>query len=272
MTKRHTIDWRTPFRSLEPYVAGRGGLICVTGGPTSAWSIFLELVRESCRAASSSLDDIKINPVDETTRGPDDIIAKLESRLHMSQIPPSAVTVASNVRAGGNVSISQVEVSSALSPYEVSVGRRDRERRIVAHLDTVLPGRRCVMFLHGCSELPPRTSSWFWETLWSENLAPLARKGFLLICVCETMDGSCKHGLTKATPDCRVALPDLYTEKGRDEALEDIAAILSTYTGEDEKMVRGRADTLLKACEYRPAGVHSAVNAFVLEHIQSRTE
>lgn len=260
------IDWVAQFTQAQPYLQGRGGVVCIHGTPSSACNSFLKQIRGRLR--QGDCHTLQLNPEDPTTRTPDDILVKIADRIGLSSSPqaPPLVTVASDIEAGGNVNVHDVVVNvggPARSAAQV--------REITGQMRAVLANRRIVLILdnwqRGAPGIPPEyempisTVRWFWQTLWPDGLEPLADSGLLVLCVYETTDRF-PHPSFAHSPDCRIQLPAKYEGEARQVAIRDIAELLKDPS-ETLDVTQIRAETFLRAWDDEPAQVHGRLPGII---------
>lgn len=251
------VDWRESLGILDPYIMHQGGVVAVTGYPTSACSTFVKLVRQAITDQGSDNISIFFNPDDELTHTRDDIIVELEQELKIRNSPSGSLSVGSNIEAAGSVTLNNISIYNEPSTYDISLGNARRIERIVQALGEQVQARRIVLILYNWHNLAHKTQRWFWKEFWINSLERFLSRGLLVVCVYQTENGNLPMSDLLPLPDCLVTLPASYEKEEREYALQDIADYLIQASGENPQVARIRAETLLMEWSNQPSVVHS---------------
>ncbi len=263
--KMISIDWKKKFERLKPYLAGKGGLICVKGAPGSARRNFVRLVKSRFEAAKPNRTIIHLNPeYDADSRTMPEILDKLESSLGPgTQAPVGKMQVIRDVNAQGNVNIENLRITQSVNGHSAAPETFSRIRDIAANLKEKDLGERLVIILEDCHKMPPSHASGFWEDFWREGLEPMAGEGLLLICACKSTNRTCFHAGLNISADYKVHLSDQYNESEFKIAMQDIALAIQDKTGKTMREARSMADMLLRSQNLTPANVYNGLNLYL---------
>jgi len=260
------LDWRDELKSIGPYLDGRGGRVCVTGTATSGVLPFMRHVCETIRRRHVGGLCVKIDPQsDENTHYPADIVAKLEQKLRI--VPPvlGSVTVASDLDAGGSISLENVDVHVGGGPWAQQDMLMRRTRGVVGAVREWVGKQRFSLVLHECQAMEGSKANWFWHTLWGDEdgLQGMAeQQRLVLICCCES-DGRCPHRQRVSAADVTVRLPDRYAGPNALEALEQLALLLAECRSLTPEEARQNASGALDICEYEPTTIYGGLPALL---------
>ncbi len=255
------VDWRIELQQIEPFLSDRGGIVYLVGYPSSACNTFVKLVRNEIEATEGNVC-VRIDPQDPTTRTPIEIVSKLEARLGIDTTSIQELRVASNIQAGRDVRISNVDVNYELSPFERSEELLLRTRGIIAEIGNRVRNSKVAAVLdnwHKNDVMPVGTRRWFWDSLWYGELETLADEGFLLLCVCETDGGDPRFSDPAPRPNALITLSPCYTGESRNQAVDDVAKLLMSLTNEPYAVAHARADSLLIEWSDQPDKLHGGL-------------
>ncbi len=260
-----SIDWKKKFERLKPFFSGKGGLICVNGAPGSARRNFIKLVKIRFKAANENSTIIHLNP-DYTaeSRTMPEILDKLERSLGpIAHAPAGKMEVIRDVNAGGDVNIENLRISQSVGGHSAAPETYSRIRDIAANLNQKKPGERTAIILDDCHKMPESQARGFWEDFWRECLEPMAEKGLLLICACESNNKTCVHSRFNIEAEYTAHLSNQYNESEFKIALQDIALAIHEKTGKRMKEARSQADMLLRSNRLNPSAVNNGLHLFL---------
>lgn len=255
------VDWRAELKLIQPYISDRGGMVCITGSPSSACNTFVKLVRNEIEKTEGNVC-VRLAPQDPSTRTPQDIVVKLQQKLGVQTARPQQQRVASDIKAAGDVRITNVDVTYESGAFERSEELVSRTQSTIDEIGHRLHHDRVAMILdnwHTKDGMPAGTVRWFWDNVWDSGIETFVEHGFLLLCVCETADGDPQCSDLAPQPDTQIALPPRYTGESRQQALDDLATLLTSLTGEPDAESHARADSLLVAWSHQPDKLHAGL-------------
>ena len=186
----YRLDRREIFNRLKPYFDGQGGLLHVRSScpKTAAREIFLEQIRNLLESMSGI--NVLFNPgQDEHTRYPKGIALKLAEKLGVNARPPHLVpqqgwgaSVASGIRAGGHVSIKNVNYTENYILYNQDSSVENLMEQCRTAIQTMLQrNERVLLIIISDKTMPPETSRWFWTEMWDNQLKVWMEKGVWIL-------------------------------------------------------------------------------------------
>jgi len=187
------------------------------------------------------------------------MIVKLEQKLGVTPAPVGHLSVASNVNAGRDATISGININFDAGPFDKAEEKLRRTTGIVRQCENVISQQNVAIILNNWHNVPSVDVNWFWKDLWNDGIEAFIGEGLLLLCVQETEDGEFRHMDSLPQPDCLIRLPSRFEGKSLIHALEDIAKLLGSVTGEDTEVSQARAQSLLIAWNSQPAMVHCSL-------------
>jgi len=246
-----TINWRSELKTIADWLEkGEGGYVQVLAGPGSAPSSFLKAAMAVIRVLGAS--HLKLDPADETTHLPRDILARLEDWAGVGRNPPLP-SIGTRIRAE-KVIIDRVTVTGYAS------ATLKRLQALSAQLKKLLRDSNLAIFVWSMDEAEERTRRWLWTELWEEHLSPLSGEGLFIF---EWLRAGRERPEWEPTPMNEIILPAYYRDVQLLQAIRDVARLLEDqgiYFGDD---AINHARTLLAAWEHCPSVVHSSLHAAV---------
>ena len=258
------IDWKRALKQLEPFIAGQGGVLAVTGQLGAASAHFERVLKKHLQRAFSASTFIKLNPEDEQTRSEAGIITTFEKKLaiELGQAPTCAAPL-TGIEAGGDITIMDVTVGGK-SPFQFSDELQSRASRVEDAIVGAERGVRPIIVLFNWQEMPPRVAHWFFEVLWEDGLSRGAEKGLLLVCIDEQSSGKSYLDERGPEPDVHVQLPALFEATDLDDALDDLTRHCQSTYEDLPDAARIRAETIMATSKQRPSAVISSLIALKL--------
>jgi len=249
------IDWKRALRQLEPFIAGQGGVLAVTGQLGAAGAYFEKVLKNHLQQACSSSIFIKLNPEDAQTRSEAGIITTFEKKLEIQPgEAPARSAPLTDIEAGGDITITDVTVGGE-SLFQFSDQLRTRASRVAEVIVDAGKAVRPIIVLFNWHDMPQRVAHWFFETLWEDDLSGSTDEGVLLICIDEQPSGkSCLEG-GGLEPDIHVQLPALFEAQDLEDALDDLARHCQDAHADSPESARARAETIMATSKQRPSDV-----------------
>jgi hypothetical protein len=244
----HFIDWRTQFDSLKPYVDARGGVVSVhatDAAPSSTFSKALRRWMAECGAARTWCS-IQVDPENSNTHYCDEIVEQIERSLQLEELVAPASTVSSvnigtDVSAGGDVSISNVNVGG-----DHRVTLRQRTDRIGDEIRARADEQRVALIFVESHQHARNTLIDVYRQLWEPVLAPLVdQAGLLLIDISDP--GRRVVDQWPPDPDLTLDLPVRHEGEDLKSAVADVARIIAESRPHQAATAEERADTLVCA-------------------------
>lgn len=247
----YEVNWKKPLDTLCGLVKSRkGGLVRVFVGEACAPSSFLKVARTRIRGLG--VRDLKLDPADETTRTPRDIVFKLEDWLGITTQTPE-------IRVGCDNTADTVTVEDV--NIEVPLPATSRRCRAIARRirDGLIDSPRAIL-VWASADVPEMTSRWFWGELWEEHLAPLTAHGLVAIEWARPTSA-----IPEWAPEAQVEihLPSVYSAEERAAAESDIALLLQAEGIFDAQESVLHARTMLAAWGNRPGTVYASLSAAI---------
>ena len=257
------VNWREELSRVQPFLADRGGVVCISGCRRSAINSFVKLLRSEVKATGAGFS-LRLGLDDSTTRYPHDIIVKLETQFGMTVANPPSVTVLKDIRARGNVDIQGVDVDVHF-PHGGYVSPQ-RTDAVAAEVGKRTQQQKCMFVLDNWDERHRDGFEFFWNDLWLNRLAKFIPLGLLLLCVFQTEDGALPAHETIGRSDCTVQLPPRYAGQGLDHACADLTALLVKWTSDTPESCALVARSLLTEWNNEPGRLHERLHLQRLLH------
>jgi hypothetical protein len=220
------IDWRRQFQALEPYFAGRGGVVRVRVNDSSPASNFSKAIRHTmlrdhyahpCTCA-------QLDSQNSNTHYLQGVVLQLERSLELDQETVSAA-------AGGLVQIGTGNEAQSVEISNINVVYRDddyaRSSRESARLDRVadaikerLETERVALLFLNSHTYDSNTLSRVRKQLWDARLQTLTDSGLLLIDISDPSRGCGPDW--PPDPDLLLDLPERFDEASRPYAHMDL--------------------------------------------------
>lgn len=263
------VNWRRELTALAPYFEGQGGVVRISGCPEASCGNFLKLVRSTLEADFDCLT-IQIDPNDPATHTPHDIVVKLEEKLRIE--PPDRrtiirpdLTVASNIEAGRDVTIQNIEIYHNRTAFDIAEEQNSRTRALIHGIKDSLERRRIAIVLYRWADMSSNTAVWFWNNLWSSGLDQALERGLLLVWAEEAPTRVLPASEVPVDIDLLIHLPAEYDAGSRIAAADDIATLLASVTNEEVSLSRARADSLLIEWAEQPHRVLAGLSSHRLK-------
>ena len=255
------IDWVRPLQQVAPFIAGRGGVVLVSGFPTSAANTFVKLVRHEVSKNPTSLC-VSLDFGEAYERYPDGILANLEQAVVAEKASVGGANVLTNNAAGRDMSMTNVFIGNRVegSGQEAKLNLRRAGQIIKAAGERGRSGR-VALFCFNYYNMLPETASWFWKQMWEGGLNNLTEAGLLIVCEHESPDGSQPGSIPpEYTP---VHLPASYESADRELVREELTACIIRKLNNDPATAQTQAETLLVEWMYYPAKLHSGLSVWL---------
>jgi hypothetical protein len=260
------INWRAERRRLEDrYTHQQGAVISISGGDSSAFSQFIDILTADITSSRAGNTCISL----PHTFTQYDIIVELEDKLKIAHTPatvpgpPVNVSIASGNKIRGSSQVSNVRSEINLyqsSPYEASVSALAKTKRIIGTVrDMLRGGQRVALILRDWhNNTHPPTVAWFWEQFWELGLRELVEAGLLIICAYEIEDGESYHLTSRAPfPALSICLPPRLTGDSIDHALEDIANLFISEAKSPPGIASVRSRDLMALSRQEPSQIYT---------------
>lgn len=189
--KTFPLDWRPELKKLEPFFAGKGGVVRIWyEGRDCAPHRFNAILKERYQKSDNGLwTSIRIDPEWHTTHLLEDVLHEFERKLREvgfieengQQLAMPPVSVLSDNDIDGNADIS-IESSIIGSYVESGNSPMRRDKKISAICNSLKQflidnGHFMIVMNHAS----PGRQSYFWRLMWRGGLDRLTQRGLLLI-------------------------------------------------------------------------------------------
>ncbi|KUM54306.1 hypothetical protein [Rheinheimera sp. EpRS3] len=239
-----TINWRKELKILNRYIKSEGGVLHIKTTPDSPSSAFSKSIRNVME--NNTWDrrwvTVQFDGDNAATHYLSDMISQLEVSLELDEfqtvLPAHEINIGNNNIAGGNIEISNINVSI--------VGAnsfQERIKRIIQHIENKADEQRVALFLFntGSNNTDQKELKRFKNQLWDNRLEKLVEKGVLLIAFSHSESDTLDW---LPEPDDVLNLPSSYCSESKANAREDIARFLleqayATNEGEAEGIAKG---------------------------------
>lgn len=216
-----TINWRSELAQLDRFLKKDGGVVHIRISSDSPSVVFAKALRSRMTYEPSGMpwQTIQIDGDNAATHYLVDIIDQFERTLGIDSGSTintnTTVTIASNIEAGGDVEIGDINVHISNSGGML----HDRAEKINATLSKLLKDQRMAIFIFEGDEDNSRELSAFRSVLWDKRLENWVPNGLLLIAFIGH-----KGGVPNWLPDADevIDLPTLYSDESARNAIEDL--------------------------------------------------
>jgi hypothetical protein len=256
------FDWETPMSLAEPFISSSGGIIVISGYETSACNSFAKLIRDEIKSRNAETLFIQINPINETTHTPDDLIVFLEDELNIDT--HMASNIASNIKAfesnevGGNME-AHLNIYTASDPSEISRKKFQRIKRIIQTIEQEVLRRRIVIIIYNYHKMRRETAEWLWSRFWIDRLEGLATRGLLILCAYEGASGGLTDDDSVPTPYSLISMPATYENADRQHVIRDVTNCLVREANMAPGEAGVLAENLLDDWKYQPSKVQARI-------------
>ncbi len=246
---------------MAPFISSQGGVVIVTGFPTSACNTFVTLIRHQIKSLKQGNLCLQFNPEDHTTRYTEGILAKIEQKLAISDRPAGG-NYFNNNEAGRDMEVTGVFINEMPDPTRNQRRNLGRVDKILQAVKEQVKINRIVFILASYHNMPEETISWFWNQLWDEGLEGLVDSGLLVLCAYEATDGGFPSGISLPRLDCEIRLPAQYDQCDRQQVLQQVTEYIIQHAGVDSVRAQVYAQSWLDDWNYCPSKVQSGALAF----------
>jgi hypothetical protein len=245
----YVIDLRSQVARLRPFLDDRGGVVHVRtreGAPASVFARVLRLVM-----LEAGWKHVQIEPSNPNTHYLSDILIQI---MDTCGIPLGgqggkdalvSVNIGTGIDAGGNVDVSDIDVTVVGDSFENARRERERVQSVAVGLSQVLARSRVALIFIRTHESPASIVRAVRARLWDDALAPLIDEGLLLVDISDPERMTVDPATWPPPPDIAFDLPvALVDDDDRDVAANDIARILldeQLLASEREAVASGRA-------------------------------
>ncbi|HEX8890361.1 MAG TPA: hypothetical protein VF779_14505 [Pyrinomonadaceae bacterium] len=252
------IDWDGPMDEMSSFISSQGGIVIVTGFPTSACNTFLKLIRHRIKELKPGNLCVKFDPEDHTTRYEEGILAKLEQKLEIADSRAKREFLNDN-DVGGDMAVTGVFVNEMPDPIRSQRRNLGRVDKIIKAIKARVQTNRIAFILASYHKMPEETISWFWNQLWEEGLEELVDTGLLVLCAYETQDAGFPDGNSLPRLDYEIRLPAQYDPVDRARVLQQVAEYIITRRQVTPEKAQVFAESWLSDWNYSPSRLHGAL-------------
>jgi hypothetical protein len=226
------IDWRSQFSALRPYLEGAPGVVHVHAGPGAPSSAFARVLRSRLEHETWPFQwiTVQIDPSNANTHYVSDIVAQIgkTAELALQPIAPSQplpVTVGSDIKARGNVVVSNVDVTLNQDDFDRSVREDARVETLCQALRALMGTRRLALIFLQTHSSDGASLTNLGRKLWDGRLSRLASVGLLVIDIFDPGAMADKSPAWPPEPNLVVGLPDRFDAEAQQAAKEDLVAL-----------------------------------------------
>ncbi len=236
LTRTWVVDWRSQFTLLRPYFEGAGGVVHVHAGPGAPSSAFARGLRSKLQTESwpFTWSTVQIAASNANTHYLPDIIRQIAKTAGLPLPTPSTesqpagtVNVGTSIKARGNVTLSNIDVTLTNSDY---YGRAMEEEERIASLcrslRTFLERRRMALIFLDSHQSDEPSLIELGRKLWDGALSQLVAVGLLVVDIFDPLAMTDRSPAWPPEPDLIIPLPDRFVSEALAAAREDLVAIL----------------------------------------------
>lgn len=216
-----TINWRSELAQLDRFLSKEGGVVHIRTTTESPSSAFAKALRSRMEYGTwgRPWQTVQIDSNNAATHYLCDIVHQFERTLgidssHITNAN-AAVTIGSNIVAGGNVEISDVHVHISHNGTQL----HDRAEQINSFIANTSEDQRLGIIILDADKEDSRELSGFRPILWDKRLENRVPNGLLLIAFIGH-NGNVPDWLPDA--DEVIDLPTLYSDESARNAIEDL--------------------------------------------------
>lgn len=231
--KHPRLDWDRQFEALAPLLASQvGGFVQVHASATAPTNVFCAVLRDHLELASVDFKwtTVLITPDYSGTYLVQDIVDHVATCCNLSlnrdpsPIFSPTVNVGTQIEAGGDVSVGDVDITLVANPGS----GRSRVKELCRLLDVELETRRIALIFEGFHRTKKKHRNRMAKALWEGGLSDLVGRGLLVVDVSDPCGE--KGDWPPDNPKIIIDLPDRYDQSAEQAAARDLAAV-ATHEG-----------------------------------------
>lgn len=230
----YRLDWRSEFKTLEPFLSGRGGVVQVEyNSGDAAPDMFNHLLKEefSARSGNGFRLSLRIDQDWYTTRQVSGILDELDRLLAGAGFPVDQTPVESQsicFVAGNEV---EGDMNTTITGNTFNLGNGFHGRALATRRSSVCAAMRRYVarggrFMITMNDAPLQDQSIFWQQLWNVGLSEAGGNNILLLIHAGPMAGRMKHQ-DSPVANVKIFLPDSIEgdETRQDDIYDDLVDI-----------------------------------------------
>ena len=226
------LDWKAQFSKLNPFFEGRGGVVHVHAASTSPASAFARVIRGQLATDKWPFkwSTVQIDPSNNaSTHYVPDIISQIRKSANLdiatANPHPLTVNVGNEIDAGGNVTVSNIDIEVGNDEYGRSALESERISSFCVALKAALEMHRVALIFVDTHRTNKKSLTSLGRKLWEGALENLTPSGLLVIDIFDPARMASKTYAWPPDPDLILPLPDRYDDESRTHALDDLVSI-----------------------------------------------
>jgi hypothetical protein len=239
----YSIDWRQQLEPMMPFLLGTGGIVSFHANELAPIAAFTRVLRNKFIKLGAGSTAVQLDPLNSNTHYLAEIVSQIAlsagASLETSDQSQFNITIGGDIRARGNVSISEVDINIDHPDTDAALVRA-LKKGLSDQLDS---GRRIAIVFVNSHEWSALELRRLHNMLLMDCLVPLTAAGLLIVDVSDSdkLRTLCDDWMLDA--NLRLTLPDRFDDDAKAFAVVDLVTIamdLGIFSSENDAQIFAR--------------------------------